>query len=274
MTPRPTLSLGVAIAAVLLSACTGGSPSGPATTLESAESSASPSPTSSANQKYETLLGLRDAAVAAGYPCPFWQQDNKVDNSSASGTCSDSDVFSIYANDVALQAQIAQSKTNAKTLTDAGLSADPTLVGPNWMINMPAKYLGQLHAKLGGTELAQLPDPSATTSEEPTTFDPKPVDFKVGIKIRKKKCFGSAGCNVTYQIKPSYVGDQPLPDNGVIEVTYEVTGDESGPSINTFTVDGEGTAHFDKEEVASTPRSSTKLKGKITDVSYDPEATE
>jgi hypothetical protein len=139
------------------------------------------------------------------------------------------------------------------------------------MINLPASYLSQLQEKLGGTELSQLPQTSAEPSE--STFEPKPADFKVGIKIRKKQCFGSAGCNVTFQIDPSYVGDQDLPTKGIIEVTYEVTGDESGPIINTFTVDGEGTAHYTKEEDASTPSAKTKLKAKVTDVSYDPDAT-
>jgi hypothetical protein len=35
-------------------------------------------------------------------------------------------------------------------------------------------------------------------------------DFEIGIKILEKKCFGSAGCSVTYRIKPKYVGTQEL----------------------------------------------------------------
>jgi hypothetical protein len=35
-------------------------------------------------------------------------------------------------------------------------------------------------------------------------------DFEIGIKILEKKCFGSAGCSVTYQVKPKYVGTQEL----------------------------------------------------------------
>jgi hypothetical protein len=30
------------------------------------------------------------------------------------------------------------------------------------------------------------------------------------IKILEKKCFGSAGCSITYRIKPKYVGTQEL----------------------------------------------------------------
>lgn len=231
---------------------------------------APPSPSFPANQNYVTLVELRDAAVAAGYPCPKWSQDDKVANASASGSCSAGDVFSLYANGSQLQAQIKQSLRNNKELTDAGLTPDPTLVGPNWMISMPAQYLNQLRTKLGGTDLELLPQASDSPA---VTFNAEPSDFTIGIKIREKQCFGSAGCNITYRINPSYTGTEPLPDTGVIEISYTVTGDESGPIQNTFTIDGEGAARFDKEESASTKANSVKLKAKATDVSYDPAAT-
>ena len=43
-------------------------------------------------------------------------------------------------------------------------------------------------------------------------------------------------------------------------------GDES--LINTFTIDGDGTAHFDSREMISTARASAKLKAVVTDVSW------
>jgi hypothetical protein len=105
---------------------------------------------------------------------------------------------------------------------------------------------------------------------EAPEFSAVPTDFAVGIKVMRKKCFGSAGCNVTYRIAPTYVGDQTLPDTGTIEVTYQVTGGEDGPQINMFTIEGGGSASFDSEEDLSTPSSNTKLKAKATDVSYTP----
>ncbi len=39
----------------------------------------------------------------------------------------------------------------------------------------------------------------------------------------------------------------------------KVTGDESGLIIDTFTVDGDGTAHYAMEETASTPSTKNRI---------------
>jgi hypothetical protein len=59
--------------------------------------------------------------------------------------------------------------------------------------------------------------------------------------------------------RPFYVGTEPLPTKGTIEVICEVTGDESGLIIDTFTVDGDGTAHYAMEETASTPSTKNRI---------------
>lgn len=41
-------------------------------------------------------------------------------------------------------------------------------------------------------------------------FTTRKSDFEIGIKILENRCFGSAGCSVTYRIKPRYVGTQEL----------------------------------------------------------------
>lgn len=91
-----------------------------------------------------------------------------------------------------------------------------------------------------------------------------PADFKIGIKVLKQSCFGSAGCNVTYRIDPQYVGPGTL--NGSYEVTYQVTGGEDGPQINTFTIEGT-TATYDQQEVASTKTTKPVLVATVTSVS-------
>ena len=93
-------------------------------------------------------------------------------------------------------------------------------------------------------------------------------DFTIGIKVLKKHCFGSAGCNVTFRIVPKYVGSASLPPDGTVSVTYQVTGDEDGPMINTFTVE-DGKATYDSQETASIKKSSNKLKATVTDITYD-----
>lgn len=110
------------------------------------------------------------------------------------------------------------------------------------------------------------PEPEPTT-EEPAAYKASVKDWKVAIKVTDKQCFGSAGCNVTYKIDPEYVGSQPLPDEGKIEVTYDISGAED-EIIGSFTVEG-GQASFDGEEIAQTSSSSKSLKAKITDASYD-----
>jgi hypothetical protein len=82
----------------------------------------------------------------------------------------------------------------------------------------------------------------------------------------KKQCFGTAGCNITYHINPEYVGSTPISGRS-LTVIYEVTGDESAPQINNFTVSGDGTATFPKNEFASTSSSGVTLTAKATSVS-------
>lgn len=119
-----------------------------------------------------------------------------------------------------------------------------------------------------------LPDfspPPATLPNEPT-FDASPSDFTIEIKTLRKVCFGSAGCNIRFRIDPAYNGFQMLPMMGEIEVTYEVLGGEDGPQINTFVIDDQGDARFDKEEQLSTPSSRTKVTARAIDVEFNPDA--
>lgn len=117
------------------------------------------------------------------------------------------------------------------------------------------------------TEGASEPT-EAPTSEVPAGgYTAHKSDWKVGVKVKEKQCFGSAGCSVTVTIDPKYVGATPLPDTGTIEVTYEISGDTSGPVVGTFTVE-DHSASFDKETQLDTKSSSVTPKAKVTDVEY------
>lgn len=115
-------------------------------------------------------------------------------------------------------------------------------------------------------------DTSADDSSEepePEQVVVRPRDFKFGVKIREKECFGSAGCNVVYQINPRYIGADDLSE-GTWDITYRITGPEDGPALNTMRLE-DGTFSFDEEEFASTPSSSTVLRAHVTrvdEVSY------
>ena len=139
--------------------------------------------------------------------------------------------------------------------------------------------LGSLAFAGGASEPTTVAGPTKTVtvtsapqaSEAPTTapagYSPKASDWKVGVKVKEKQCFGEVGCNVTVAIDPQYVGSQTLPDSGTIEVTYEISGDESGPVVGSFTVEG-GQVSYDKTTDLSTANSGVKPKAKVTDVSY------
>ncbi|MET7671473.1 hypothetical protein [Micromonospora luteifusca] len=112
---------------------------------------------------------------------------------------------------------------------------------------------------------------AAPTTAPATMAPPAPVydtptkgDFKLKVKTLRKQCFGSAGCNITYRIDVTYVGDG-LDPSSTYEVTYEVKGAED-PIINTFEVTGDS-ASVQQEETASTKRSGDKLTAVATDVS-------
>ena len=117
---------------------------------------------------------------------------------------------------------------------------------------------------------APTEEPTAEPSTEPTEarYNPNPKDFKIGIKILEEMCHGELGCDVNFQIVPSYVGSQAFPTKGTTEVTYEVTGGTS-TITNTFEVDGNGTMTFDEKESAEIASSSRKLVAKATSVTYN-----
>jgi hypothetical protein len=113
----------------------------------------------------------------------------------------------------------------------------------------------------GATTSSDAPATEETAEQEPPA--PKPSDFDLRVKILKKECFGSAGCNVNYTIRVSY-GGAPLPDDKDYLVTYKVTGGEQ-EIINTFTMTGDQ-AEVTQEESTSTRSSSAKLKAKVTEI--------
>jgi hypothetical protein len=111
------------------------------------------------------------------------------------------------------------------------------------------------------------PEPVEDAYEEAdtSTAELKPSDFKIKLKVREKTCFGSAGCNITFQIDPKYVGSGDV-TTGSYDVTYKVIGGDDGPQINTFTID-DGEASYDEEEHIGTSSQSKTLSAKVTDVS-------
>lgn len=104
-------------------------------------------------------------------------------------------------------------------------------------------------------------EPAVTT----TTAGPKPYpnQFKLTPKTVSKQCFGSAGCIVEVQVKAEYSGET-LSEDDTWQVTYTLTGDESGPIIESFDLTG---TTYDVSTISlSTKSSKTKISVKVTDV--------
>jgi hypothetical protein len=95
---------------------------------------------------------------------------------------------------------------------------------------------------------------------------PAASDFIIDVKVLTTACFGSAGCNVTYQIDPTYIGTSPLAEQ-TFTVIDEVSGGEDGPQINNFTVNGDSSPSFQRQEFISTSSPGATLKAKATSIS-------
>lgn len=93
---------------------------------------------------------------------------------------------------------------------------------------------------------------------------PKAADFVIGVKVLEKKCFGSAGCNITYQIEPMYVGTARLPQGKEITIVYDIAGGED-PQTSRFTLLGDQMT-FPAEETIQTASSTSVLTATATQV--------
>jgi len=111
--------------------------------------------------------------------------------------------------------------------------------------------------------------PPTTPTTDTPTYTPAKTDWAVTVKVKERQCFGEAGCNTTVAVDPQYVGTDPLPTTGTIEVTYEISGDTSGPVVGTFTVEDSQIA-YDKETDLDTRSAHTRIVATVTDATYTP----
>lgn len=94
-------------------------------------------------------------------------------------------------------------------------------------------------------------------------------DLKLRVKIISKQCFGSAGCNVEARAVPYDLDKLDWPSTGSVEVSYKMTGDESGPIIDSFVINlDDDTYEQPSDQIMSTRSSGTKIAATITDVEY------
>jgi hypothetical protein len=104
--------------------------------------------------------------------------------------------------------------------------------------------------------------PAVEETEEPS-YEPTATDFSIDLSVKERKCFGSAGCNVTYRVEPNYEGLQT--PTGTWEITYEVRGIEDGPQVQTFTLTDDSFS-FEPEITVQTRNADAEAKAKVTNV--------
>jgi hypothetical protein len=129
-----------------------------------------------------------------------------------------------------------------------------------------------------GESVSQTPSPEPDETSPTVSPSPPPPpspealsltkqDVHLSLKTTEKQCFGSAGCNVSVQVRLAMdeaVADA-LPPDGTWDVTYEISGDESGPLIGTFSLYGDGKYDVNEESI-STRSSNTPVRVKVIDV--------
>lgn len=106
---------------------------------------------------------------------------------------------------------------------------------------------------------------TATTAAPTTTapdHTPVPEEFGIEVVELSRSCFGSAGCNITYKIVPTYIG-ATMKAGKTFTVIYEVYGGDDTKVANFRLRDGDAT--FSAQEHISTPSNPT-LTAKVTRV--------
>lgn len=149
---------------------------------------------------------------------------------------------------------LAGCADTTQTPVGAEASLDPSAAAAE------AKRLAENEAALREAAVAEASASAAAAAA--AAAPPKAEDFNIAVVVLEKQCFGSAGCNVTFRIDPSYTGSGSATD---VEVTFEVLGGDDA-YIDTFTIDSEGTATFTSEATVGTPSANAELTAKVTAV--------
>ena len=127
---------------------------------------------------------------------------------------------------------------------------------------------------------ATTADPSPTEEDVDTTESSAPNDeaeiekddIVLTVKIKSRKCYdynySADYCDVEWKIDAA-VDRTGWPDEGEVDVTYEVRGLNGGPEQNTLTMDlVEGTFEQESDEYGEVRSRKTKVTAKVLDVEY------
>lgn len=111
---------------------------------------------------------------------------------------------------------------------------------------------------------AKVPLPTAKAPDK-KSYPVTAKDITVTVKVLKRQCFGSAGCNVEFRIN-TLTYRVPLDPNATYEVTYSYRG-LSDPVENRLTLDGStGRYEYDETEYGQTKNRASKITAVVTGV--------
>jgi hypothetical protein len=92
----------------------------------------------------------------------------------------------------------------------------------------------------------------------PTFYTPTADDFELEVVELEKRCFGSAGCNVTYRVEVAGAKfDEPIDPDTIYELVYELEGGDD-PEIGRLSVIGDRFS-TDRERRIGTPSADSEL---------------
>ena len=123
-----------------------------------------------------------------------------------------------------------------------------------------------------GTEPPEVTEsqvPSPSPEPDPAFTNITKQDVELSLKTTSRQCFGSAGCLVDVQVRLTLLMSdaeiEQLPPDGTWDITYRITGDESGPLIGTFSAYGNGKYDVNEESI-STSSSNTPVEVHLVSV--------
>ncbi|WP_132991678.1 hypothetical protein [Gordonia zhaorongruii] len=103
---------------------------------------------------------------------------------------------------------------------------------------------------------------SATTSTSPTPVTPD--DFILSVLVEEKRCFGSAGCNVTFSVTPTFMSSLSVLDGRSFKVLFEVSG-TTDTVFEKFTLTGNDML-IDSSLSAQVDTSESEITAHVTQV--------
>jgi hypothetical protein len=117
----------------------------------------------------------------------------------------------------------------------------------------------------------QTPSPTLSPTPSPTP-EPEAVSYRLErsrihptLKVTERQCFGSAGCLITVELRLAIDDASSLPRDGTWDVTYAISGDESGSIIGTFQLFGNGKYEVN-EELISTASENIQPRVRVVSV--------